>query len=119
MTLLVHTFVYNADGECNFLEDPGYANTLAGFESTRSRLWGSEAIRSLGARFFPRLDGDNLQVEPDEIDDFLNECEAVRPHFDHLAERTGYDADYIAARFNNIVTAALRAKTESGGIIVW
>ncbi|MFE2018943.1 hypothetical protein ACFW9O_12995 [Streptomyces sp. NPDC059499] len=119
MTLLVHTYVYDADGTREFLEDPEYADTMAGFESTRGRLWGSEAIRALGARFFPRLDGGDLYVEPVEVDDFLAECEVVRAHVDHLAERSGYDADYITARFDNIVAAAVRAKAEGGGVIVW
>ncbi|MFD9540152.1 hypothetical protein [Streptomyces sp. NPDC060022] len=119
MTLLVHTYVYDADGKRDFLEDPEYAETMAGFESTRSRLWGSEAIRALGARFFPQLDGSDLYVEPAEVDDFLAECEVIRPHFDHLAELSGYGADYITVRFNNIVAAAVRAKAEGGGVIVW
>ncbi|MFJ3965619.1 hypothetical protein [Streptomyces sp. NPDC090036] len=119
MSLLVHTFVYDADGGHDFLEDPEYGDTLAGFESTRTRLWGSGAIRAMGARFFPRLDGDNLYVERDEIDEFLAECEAVRPHLDHLAGQGGYHAEYVAERFDNIVAAALRAKAEGGGIVVW
>ncbi|MFK0258758.1 hypothetical protein [Streptomyces sp. NPDC090445] len=119
MSLLVHTFVYDADGGYDFLEDPEHGRDLAGFESTRTRLWGSEAIRALGARFFPRLDGDDLYVEQDEIDDFLAECEAVRPHLDHLAGQGGYDPGYVARRFDNIVAAALRAKAEAGGIVVW
>ncbi|MEU1631114.1 hypothetical protein ABZ746_38930 [Streptomyces sp. NPDC020096] len=119
MSLLVHTFVYGADGGHEFLEDPEYGDTLAGFDSTRSRLWGSAAIRALDSRFFPRLDGDNLYVERDEIDDFLAECDAIRPHLDHLAEQGGYDADYVAKRFDNIAAAALRAKANGGGIVVW
>ncbi|MFI9723857.1 hypothetical protein ACIHFE_30075 [Streptomyces sp. NPDC052396] len=119
MSLNVHTFVYGADGGHDLLEDPEYSDTLAGFESTRTRLWGSEAIRALGSRFFPRLDGGNLYVEREEIDDFLTECEAIRPHLDRLAEQGGYDADYITARFDNVVAAAQRAKAEDGGIVVW
>ncbi|MFD0267501.1 hypothetical protein ACFVGY_13015 [Streptomyces sp. NPDC127106] len=119
MSLLVHTFVYGADGGYVFLEDPEHGRTLAGFESTRTRLWGSEALRALGARFFPRLDGDDLYVEREEIDDFLAECEAVRPHLDRLAGQSGYEPDYVAQRFDNIVAAALRAKAEAGGIVVW
>lgn len=119
MTLLVHTFVYDADGGHHFLEDPEHGDTLAGFESTRTRLWGSEAFRSLGSRFFPRLDGDDLCVEREEIDDFLAECEAIRPHLGHLAVQTGYDTGYVTKRFDNIVAAALRARAEGGGILVW
>ncbi len=119
MSLLVHTFVYDADGGHDFLEDPDGGRSLAGFESTRTRLWGSEAIKALGCRFFPRLNGGDLYVERDEIDDFLAECEAVRPRLDHLAGRGGYDVDYVTRRFDNIVAAALRAKAENGGIVVW
>ncbi|MFD7630131.1 hypothetical protein ACFV7Q_29600 [Streptomyces sp. NPDC059851] len=119
MSLLVHTFVYDADGGYVFLEDPEHGHTLAGFESTRQRLWGSDALRALGAEFFPRLDGDDLYVERDEIDAFLAECEAIRPHLGHLAGQGGYDPDYVAQRFDNIVAAALRAKAEAGGILVW
>ncbi|MFI1972020.1 hypothetical protein [Streptomyces cinnamoneus] len=119
MSLSVHTFVYDADGGRDFLEDPPHGKELAGFESARARLWGSEAIHDVGARFFPRLHGHDLWVEPDEVDDFLAECEAIRPHLDHLAEQGGYHAEYVAERFDNIVAAARRAKDEGGGIVVW
>lgn len=119
MSLLVHTFVYDADGGHVFLEDPEHGETLAGFESTRTRLWGSEAIRGLGSRFFPQLDGGDLHVEQEEIDGFLAECGALRPHLDYLAGQGGYDVDYVTMRFDNIVAAALRAKAEGGGIVVW
>ncbi|MFG2824588.1 hypothetical protein ACGFX4_34805 [Kitasatospora sp. NPDC048365] len=119
MTLLVHTFVREADGSRRFLDDPDYARTMAGFESTRDRLWGAEAARALGARFLPRLDGGDLCVEHEEIADFLAECENLRPYLPRLATEGGYRSDYVAERFADIVTAALRARTEGGGIIVW
>lgn len=119
MSLLVHTFVYDADGGHDFLEDPEYGETLAGFESTRTRLWGGEAIRALGSRFFPRLCDADLYVERSDIDDFLTECEALRPHLDSLARQGGYEVDYVTKRFNNIVGAAVRAKAHSGGIVIW
>ncbi|WP_269857073.1 hypothetical protein [Streptomyces sp. RPT161] len=119
MSLLVHTFVYDADGGRDFLEDPEHGKALAGFESTRTRLWGSAAIRALGSRFFPQLGGGDLYVERDEIDEFLTECEAIRPHLDNLAKQGGYQADYVTQRFDNVVAAALRAKAVGGGIVVW
>ncbi|MFG2774926.1 hypothetical protein [Streptomyces sp. NPDC048350] len=101
-----------------FLEDPDYGDTLAGFESTRTRLWGSEGLTALGCRFFPRLDGDDLYVERNEIDDFLAEPETLRPHLDRLADEGCYDTDHVTARFASIVTTALGAKAEGGGIVV-
>jgi hypothetical protein len=119
MSLLVSTFTYDDNGGHDFLEDPDYGDTLAGFESTRTNLWGSDAMRALGARFFPRLDGADLYVEREDMDDFLAECEAIRPHLDRLARQGHYDPDYVARRFDNIVTAALRARAENGGIVIW
>ncbi|MEU6945801.1 hypothetical protein ABZ957_11320 [Streptomyces sp. NPDC046316] len=37
---------------------------------------------------------------------------------DTLADEGGYDTDHVTARFASIVTAALRAKAEGGGIVV-
>ncbi|MFF4161410.1 hypothetical protein [Streptomyces sp. NPDC001678] len=119
MSLSVHTFVHDADGGHDFLEDPEDGGTLAGFESTRTRLWGSGAIRALGSRFFPLLEAGELWGERDEIDDFLTECETIRPHLGRLAGQGGYDAGYVSGRFGNIVAATQRAKAEDGGIIVW
>ncbi|MFB7937178.1 hypothetical protein ACWENA_35580 [Streptomyces sp. NPDC004779] len=119
MSLLVHTFVLDADGRRELLEDPPDGRDLAGFESTRVRLWGSPGMRALGARFFPRLDGYDLDVRPEEVEDFLAECEAVRPHLTALAEQGGYQPAYVAARFDHIVAAAHRARDVGGGVLVW
>ncbi|WP_282693407.1 hypothetical protein [Streptomyces sp. CC208A] len=118
MSLLVHTFVLDADGTWELLEDPPGGLTLAGFESTRGKLWGSTGMRALGARFFPRLDGDDLHVQPEEVEDFLAECEAVPPHLAALAEHSGCTEEYVTARFGNIVAAARRAEEVGGGVLV-
>ncbi|MEV4436889.1 hypothetical protein [Streptomyces sp. NPDC049585] len=119
MSLLVSIYVYDADGDREFLDDLVDARTLAGFENTRTKLWGSEGMRALGARFFPQLADCDLIVEPHEVDGFLAECEMVRPHLDRLAGEGGYYAEYVGERFANIVAAALRARAEGGGVIVW
>ena len=119
MSLLVHTYVYDADGAHDFLEDPEDGRSLAGFESTRARLWGGQPMRDLGLRFFPRLRHGDLYVERDDIDDFLAECQTLRPHLDSLAHQGGYGVDYVAERFANIVAAAVRAKAHGGGIVIW
>ncbi|MEV8629269.1 hypothetical protein [Streptomyces sp. NPDC051079] len=121
MSLNVDTYVYEPNGEWTLLDDPDddYSRTMAGFERSRSKLWGSEAVRALGARFLPRLDGSDLKVEPGDIDAFLAECEALRPHVDHLGEVSGYGNEYVARCLDNIVAASVRAKAERGGVIVW
>ncbi|WLQ48431.1 hypothetical protein P8A21_13395 [Streptomyces poriferorum] len=90
MTLLVHTYVRGRSGEDHFLEDPEHGLTLAGFESSRTKLWGAPPVRELGARLFPEL-----------------------------AAHSGYADDYVAARLANITAAAERAQDVDGGVIVW
>lgn len=119
MSLSVHTFRYDVEGGHDFLDDPANGAELAGFESTRKRLWGGEGVTALGARYFPRLAREDLYVERDDIADFLAECALLRPHLDDLAERGGYLPDYVRARFANIVAAAERARGVGGGIVVW
>jgi hypothetical protein len=119
MSLLVHTFRYDAAGGHDFLDDPENGADLAGFESTRTRLWGGEGVVALGARFFPRLARGDLYVEREDVADFLAECEVLRPHLDDLAVRGGYLPDYVRARFANIVAAAERARGVDGGIVIW
>lgn len=119
MTLLVHTYLRRADGGDDFLDDPPDGRDMAGFESCRTRLWGAEPVRALGARYFPQLATDNLYVEPEDVEDFLAECELLRPHVAVLAAHGGYRADYVAERLANITAAGVRALGVGGGVIVW
>ncbi|MFF3951777.1 hypothetical protein ACFYY1_01075 [Streptomyces sp. NPDC001890] len=119
MTLLVHTFVYDGPGKLRLLDDPEDGSDMAGFESSRTRLWGSEHARAVGARFLPRLAADDLYVQPEEVEDFLAECELLRGHTAELGAHSGYGEKYVAARLANITRAALRARPVGGGVLVW
>ncbi|MGW1410798.1 hypothetical protein [Streptomyces sp. NPDC002403] len=119
MTLLVHTFVYDEQGDCRLLDDPEDGSDMAGVENSRTRLWGSECARALGARFFPELAADDLHVQPEDIEEFLAECELLRGHTAELGAHSGYREDYVAARLANITRAALRARSVGGGVLVW
>ncbi|MFF2011197.1 hypothetical protein ACFVWY_19290 [Streptomyces sp. NPDC058195] len=119
MTLLVHTFVHDEHGDRRLLDDPDDGSDMAGFESSRTKLWGSEYARALGARFFPDLADGDLCVQPRDVGDFLAECELLRTHTAQLAAHSGYRDDYVAARLANITGAALRARSVGGGVLVW
>nr|WSW69119.1 hypothetical protein OG461_24625 [Streptomyces sp. NBC_00995] len=110
MTLLVHTYVRGRSGQGHFLEDPEHGLTLAGFESSRTRLRGSRTVRDLGARFFPEPATADLCVDPEDVTAFLAECELLRGHVAALAAHSGY----VAARLANITAAALRARDVDG-----
>ncbi|MEU9763779.1 hypothetical protein [Streptomyces sp. NPDC047985] len=119
MTLLVHTFVYDGDGTSRLLDGPEDGGDMAGFENSRTLLWGSEYVRGLGARFFPGPADGDLRVEPEDIGEFLAECGLLRRHTAALAVHGGYREDYVAARLANITAAAERARSVGGGVLVW
>ncbi|MER5275085.1 hypothetical protein ABT025_04910 [Streptomyces sp. NPDC002809] len=119
MSLLVHTYIRGRSGTDHFLEDPEHGLTLAGFESSRTELWGSQPVRGLGARFLPQLATTDLTVEPEDVPAFLAECEMLRGHIAALAAHSGHADDYVAARLANITAAAVRALDVGGGVIVW
>ncbi|MEU6015978.1 hypothetical protein ABZ826_18520 [Streptomyces sp. NPDC047515] len=119
MTLLVHTFVHDEQGEWHLLDGPEDGSDMAGTEVCRTTLWGSDAARALGARFLPELATGDLYVEPEDIDDFLAECELLHRHTAALAAHSGYREDYVVARLSHITAAALRARAVGGGVLVW
>lgn len=107
------------------LDTPAGCADLAGFESWRTTVWGSEAVRSLGARFFPVLASGDLTVAPDQVSDFLRECAMIRanlaavvPAADLGHSREWY-LDTISQRLANIQSAAGRALEAGGGVLVW
>ncbi|MFF1834625.1 hypothetical protein ACFVXE_10535 [Streptomyces sp. NPDC058231] len=118
MTLLVQTFVREEDGTLRLLDDAWDGSEMAGVEICRTELWGSEAVRALGARFLPELATYDLYVEPEDIEEFLAECELLRGHTAELDVRCGFRAGYVAERLANIAAAARRARSVGGGVLV-
>jgi hypothetical protein len=131
MSLSVDVYVPTAQGGIEVLDVPPECSDAAGWERWRTEVWGSEAVRSLGARFFPRLATEDLTVAPDEVSDFLAECDLVRAHLariaDHMRSEAGTrsrksqaeHAEDVRRRLDNIVDAARRALGVRGGVIIW
>ncbi|MER6980233.1 hypothetical protein [Streptomyces carpinensis] len=125
MTLSVDVFVRAPDGEMRVLDVPEGCNDSAGPESWRTAVWGSDAVRSLGARFLPRVREEWLQVETGELAEFLGEVALLRAHLDVVALATEGPRTVeerrarLADRLDNLEAAALRARETGGGVIVW
>ncbi|MFG3140812.1 hypothetical protein ACGFZA_31980 [Streptomyces sp. NPDC048211] len=119
MSLLVHTFVRGRSGKDHLLDDSDHGLTLAGFESSRTKVWGSQPVCDLGARFLPRLATGNLCVDPEDVEDFLAECDILLPRASALDAHAGYRDGYVAERLANIRAAAVRALDVGGGVLVW
>jgi hypothetical protein len=125
MSLSVDVFVVGEDGQVDVLGVPEGSSDLAGFERWRTSVWGSEAVRSLGASFFPILASGDVKVLPDQVMDFLTECVLIRSNLEVVAPRTDPSkthAEYvwqISERLRNIEDAAERARGVAGGVLIW
>jgi len=125
MSLSVKVFVVGEDGKRNLLDVPEGSSDLAGFERWRTSVWGSEAVRSLGARQFPILASGDLTVAPDQVSDFLGECALIRSNLELIApsaDPAKSHAKYvrqISERLRNIEEAAEHARSVRGGVIIW
>ncbi|MFS8199241.1 hypothetical protein ACLVWQ_11200 [Streptomyces sp. CWNU-52B] len=131
MSLSVDVYVLRAEGGIEVLDVPAGSSDVAGWERWRTEVWGSEPVRSLGARFLPRLATEDLTVAPEEVLDFIAECDLVRTRLARIAEHmraepeTGpgkslaQHAEDVSRRLDNIVDAARRAWDIGGGIIIW
>jgi hypothetical protein len=125
MTLSVHVFRLDDDGEMTLLDPPSPGSELAGFESFRTGVWGSEVVRELGARFLPALADGELVVAPGDVMEFLEECALLRANLDTVARATapGYPharhVEVVSTRVANLEAAARRALAVSGGVVIW
>lgn len=110
MTLLVCTYKIDPKSK-NLIFDPLPDNgeELAGFESWRSIVWGSEETINLGVRFLPKLKETDLYVEGEDLIEFIKECKMLIEH---------YEDKSIRFRLNNFIKAANKAILCKGGVLI-
>ncbi|MER6122938.1 hypothetical protein ABT173_09675 [Streptomyces sp. NPDC001795] len=125
MSLTVEVFVREPDGEMRILDVPDDVYRSGGFESWRTTVWGSEFVRSLGARLLPVLAGNDLHVEAGEVPDLLREVALLRTHLDAIALGTERPRtleehrDGIGDRLRIIEESARKALEIGGGVLIW
>ena len=125
MSLSVDVWLPAEGGQLEILTPAFEGADLAGFERWRMTVWGSEAVRALGARFFPVLADGDLTVQPDQMDAFLAECALIRASVELIAPRSDPGesipqyVEQISARLANIEAAAERAQQLGGGLVIW
>jgi hypothetical protein len=145
VSLRVDVYTRTADGAMEVLDVPANSSDLAGFESWRRSVWGSDRVRALGAEFFPVLATQDLYVEPDGVERFQRECALLRANLEVVAEDVDplnpRSADFrtvggrqqihapanphaafvatVSARLANIEDAARRALAIGAGVVIW
>ncbi|MDR6980026.1 hypothetical protein J2X68_006764 [Streptomyces sp. 3330] len=132
MSLTSEVFLVGDDGDLDILagvrDGRPDGMDLAGPESWRRTVWGSRAIRRIGARFLPALvsvhHGD--VVAPDEIPAFLAEIALVRACSERLAAETcppdrtvDSHRRHLRARLHGIEVSARYAQEAGGGLLIW
>ncbi|MFF7362397.1 hypothetical protein [Streptomyces sp. NPDC008125] len=124
MTLSVDVFRVDEDGRAHVQKMPEGGSDVAGAESWRTAVWVFEAVRSLGARFFPLLATGHLVAQPDEVSCLLDECGLQRRNLALITRGTaqGVGPDSLRAigdRLANVEDACRRALAIGGGVLVW
>jgi hypothetical protein len=128
MSLSVHVFVPGAGDKMEVLGTPPGCGDAAGFESWRTMVWGSTAVRELGCRLFPVLATGDLTVAPGQVAELLRECALIRANLEvvapHPNPRRPLDEhvdtmNVVSLRLANIEAAAARARATGCGVIIW
>ena len=125
VSLIVYVFLFDEDHKMTLLDPPTRGAELAGFESFRTTVWGSDAMRALGARYFPILNGGDLTVLPEQVADFLRECATVEANVEAIAPNANphhtheWYVDTVLGSLANIRAAAERALELGGGVVIW
>ena len=118
MSLVVSAFWTDpATGESHDYTDWDDGHHMAGVESARSDLWGSETVRRRGATFLPQLADSNMWVGPDELAAFVAEVRALLADVDGLRAELGREPDCsLTHYFANFLRAAEYAAARGGGV---
>ncbi|MFJ9151432.1 hypothetical protein ACIRP7_26020 [Streptomyces sp. NPDC102270] len=125
MSLWVDVFIREPDGKRRILDVPDGVYRSGGFESWRTTVWGSEFVRSLGARFLPVLAEGDLYVEAEDVPEFRREVASLRSRLDEVAHGTQRPRtveehrDDIGIRLQIIEESSRRALEIGGGVLIW
>jgi hypothetical protein len=128
VSLNVHVFVPGTGDRMEVLDTPPGCDDSAGFESWRTTVWGSNAVRELGCRLLPVLATGDLAVAPGQVTELLRECAVIRANLDVVAphpnpnrprDRHDDTINAISRRLANIEAAAARAHAARYGMIIW
>ncbi|MFE7765674.1 hypothetical protein [Streptomyces sp. NPDC057438] len=125
MSLLVEVFVREPDGRRRILDVPDDVYRSGGFESWRTTVWGSEFVRSLGARFLPVPAKEDLCVEAADVPEFRREVALLRSRLDDVAHGTRRPRTVeehrhqIESRLRIIEESIRKALEIGGGVLIW
>lgn len=119
MSLLVNIYTRAPDGKMIIVDPAEHAVELAGFESYRQKLYGSNAALALGLRLLPQLDRGDLYAEGADVDRLRTEAQTALANIEQFEAEANATAESLRPRFENIAAAARRAAELGGGVVIW
>ena len=119
MSLSVHTYTTGVDGEMVFHDSKDGSETLAGFESYRTTLYGSELSKRLGFKLLPTLAFKDIYAEGQDINQLKSEAEIMMCEAAAFGGQANADAEHIKVRAENICKACIRARKMQCNVVIW
>jgi hypothetical protein len=120
MSLVVSAYSKRATGSTNTLEPDDPTECLAGFESYRTKLYGSQASKVLGLSLLTRLGSGDLYAEGADLQRLKAEVDLALANLDMFEAEAGAPSKELRRRFENILKAISRAsQVENGGVVIW
>ena len=105
MSISVDVFLRNDSGNLVILTTPPDESDLVGHDDTRHTLWGSPAVRALGATVVVGLSAGDVWVGFGQLDELVNDCDLILKHLPDVAAASGRGEDYIRFRVGNLRAA--------------
>jgi len=119
MSLIVCVYVYDRNGVKTEIE-LGQAKDLAGFESSRDKLYGSELAEKLGLKLLPQLKSQDLyEIKGEQLNELERELNIIIENLNQFSEVSGFKQDYIKVRVENIINAVQTAGKVDGVVYIW
>jgi hypothetical protein len=109
-----------ADGSAMDEVEGVLRSDLAGFERWRKTVYGSPILVSRGATQLPQLANSDLYLESlDDLEAAAADCRLILANLDEVALHAGTEAETVAYRVNNILTAVDFARDNGVCVVVW
>ncbi len=118
MSLLVNVRVYDESGKYEDIKI-NKGRDLAGFESSRYKLYGSVLAESLGIKLLAELKYNDLYVGNEKLGQLENELNIILERIKQFSEDSEFEEEYIKERVGNILDAVQMAKNLKGIVVIW
>jgi hypothetical protein len=118
MSLVVCAYRAGPSGEMTGwldLELPPPRSDVFGVEVCRDKLWGARVVRELGCEVLPSLAEGDIFAADEDVDRLDGEARLLMAHLPEIESATGYLADYVQYRLENLLAVIALVRAEPPG----